>query len=183
MGRVHQCPLARRSDGPTCRSCWCARTPQARTPRSETASPAMCPCFRQSNWLDDALHADRVAAMAQRVRLELPAHLTSLRRSRRFVSRLADGMGTCRTGSRSRRSSSRRSSRTFSQHTDGPAGVRLEADGTTVTVAVEDCSHEQASVREWPIATGRPTGLGIVGACAARGVIRRCRREKRSGRS
>ena len=105
----------------------------------------------------------------RRARLELPAHLTSLRQSRRFVSRsltewaMPDWIPVAQIVVT-----------TFIEnvleHTDGPAGVRLEADATTVTVAVEDCSHEPASIREWPIATGRPTGLGIVGAlCQAWG--------------
>ena len=34
------------------------------------------------------------------------------------------------------------------QHTDSPAGLRLETDGATVTVAVEDASHVPASVHE-----------------------------------
>ncbi len=108
-----------------------------------------------------ALMLTGLRSWRKRVRLELPAHLTSLRRSRNFVSRsldewaMPDWIPVAQIVVT-----------TFIenvlQHTDGPAGVRLETDATSVTVAVEDCSHEQASIREWPIATGRPTGLGIV---------------------
>ena len=57
------------------------------------------------------------------------------------------------------------------EHTDGLAGVRLETDGSTVTVAVEDSSNAPASIREWPHGhADRPTGLGIVSAlCQAWG--------------
>ena len=49
-------------------------------------------------------------------------------------------------------------------HTDGRAAIRLETDGTTVTVAVEDSSHSLANVREPNEVTNTPTGLGILGA-------------------
>lgn len=42
--------------------------------------------------------------------------------------------------------------------------VRLETDGTTVTIAVEDDTHAQASVRETAEGSERPSGLRIVNA-------------------
>jgi hypothetical protein len=49
------------------------------------------------------------------------------------------------------------------QHTDGPPNLRLETDGVTVTVAVEDTSRSPAGIRErWPSAA--PSGLHIVDA-------------------
>jgi hypothetical protein len=50
------------------------------------------------------------------------------------------------------------------QHTDSTPNLRLEADGTTVTVAVEDFSHRAAGLREAPGDVNRPSGLNIVAA-------------------
>lgn len=50
------------------------------------------------------------------------------------------------------------------QHTDGSLSVRLETDGATVTVAVEDTSHAPASVRESACGADAPSGLRIVSA-------------------
>jgi hypothetical protein len=49
-------------------------------------------------------------------------------------------------------------------HTDGRPELRLESDGTTVTVAVEDSNHSPAVVREGEWATDAPSGLLIVSA-------------------
>jgi hypothetical protein len=49
-------------------------------------------------------------------------------------------------------------------HTESQAGIRLETDGDTVTVAVADSNHSSANIREPAQATGVPTGLGIVGS-------------------
>ena len=50
------------------------------------------------------------------------------------------------------------------QHTDSGPDVRLQADGATVTVAVDDASCVQASLRETPTHAGHPWGLRIVSA-------------------
>jgi anti-anti-sigma regulatory factor len=50
------------------------------------------------------------------------------------------------------------------QHTDCHPELRLETDGATVTVAVEDSSHSPAIVREGEWATDAPSGLLIVSA-------------------
>jgi hypothetical protein len=99
----------------------------------------------------------------QRVRVELPAQATSLRRSREFVDEwlrawsMPDWIAV-----------SKIIVTTFVEnvlaHTTGDPRVRLETDGETVMVAVEDCSHSQANVSEWSHATGRPSGLNILNA-------------------
>jgi hypothetical protein len=49
-------------------------------------------------------------------------------------------------------------------HTDSAPNVRLETDGVTVTVAVEDTSHTRAEVRDQLGARPRPSGLHLVSA-------------------
>ncbi|MBO0680380.1 sulfate transporter [Mycolicibacterium sp. S2-37] len=49
-------------------------------------------------------------------------------------------------------------------HTDSRPGLRLETDGTVVTVAVEDTSHQPANVHESPKPIPAPSGLKIVAA-------------------
>jgi hypothetical protein len=56
------------------------------------------------------------------------------------------------------------------QHTDSAPNVRLETNGTTVTVAVADASRVPPSVRESRHSGNAPTGLKIVAAlCRAWG--------------
>jgi hypothetical protein len=50
------------------------------------------------------------------------------------------------------------------QHTDSAPNLRLETDGTTVTVAVEDFSHRAAALCEARGDVSRPSGLKIVAA-------------------
>ncbi|BBY19697.1 STAS domain-containing protein [Mycolicibacterium litorale] len=50
------------------------------------------------------------------------------------------------------------------QHTESRPSLRLETDGTTVTVAVEDASHAPANVRERVDAVEVTSGLKIVAA-------------------
>jgi hypothetical protein len=49
-------------------------------------------------------------------------------------------------------------------HTDSAPNLRLESDGTTVTVAVEDTNHSSAGIREVPGNLSRASGLNIVAA-------------------
>jgi hypothetical protein len=98
----------------------------------------------------------------RRVRVELPAHVTSLRRSRQFVSdsltawSMPDWIAVAKIVVT-----------TFVEnvlaHTDSQPGIRVETDGITVTVAVEDSSHSPANIREPTEASNAPTGLGLVG--------------------
>jgi hypothetical protein len=49
-------------------------------------------------------------------------------------------------------------------HTDSPANLRVETDGTAVTVAVSDASHVPPGLRENPTADPGPSGLQVVAA-------------------
>jgi STAS domain len=99
----------------------------------------------------------------RRAHLDLPADLASLPRSRRFV---VDSLSTWSMPDLI--PVAKIVVTTFVEnvlaHTDSRAGIRLETDGTTVTVAVEDSSHSPANVREPTEVTNAPTGLGILGA-------------------
>jgi anti-anti-sigma factor len=56
------------------------------------------------------------------------------------------------------------------EHTDSAADIRLETNGTTVNIAVEDASHAPPSVHESRNAGDPPSGLKIVAAlCRAWG--------------
>jgi hypothetical protein len=50
------------------------------------------------------------------------------------------------------------------KHTESAPGIRVESDGTSVTVAVEDASHVPAGLHEDPVHSDVPSGLRIVGA-------------------
>ena len=50
------------------------------------------------------------------------------------------------------------------QHTDSQPAVRLETDGSTVTVAVADGSRQPPGLSENSMAADRPSGLKIVAA-------------------
>jgi hypothetical protein len=50
------------------------------------------------------------------------------------------------------------------EHTNSAPNIRLEADGATVTVAVEDGSHRRAELPEGSDGRRRPSGLSIVAA-------------------
>ncbi len=99
----------------------------------------------------------------EHVRIDLPAQDTSLRRSREFVDEWLRAWSM-----ENWIAVSKIIVTTFVEnvlaHTTGDPRVRLETDGETVMVAVEDCSHSQANVSEWSHATGRPSGLNILNA-------------------
>jgi hypothetical protein len=105
----------------------------------------------------------------RRARAALPADLTSLRRSRELVTDwltawsqeelipVAKVIVTALVEN-------------VLQHTQSAPGVRLEFDGSAVTVAVEDASHASAGVRERPGRDEVPSGLRIIAAlCRAWG--------------
>ncbi len=105
----------------------------------------------------------------RRACVELPSHLTSLRRSRAFVGDSLNEWAMPRWIPVAQIVVT-----TFVEnvleHTHSAAFVRLETDGSTVTVAVADSSHAPASLRETSLVKGTPTGLVIVNAlCRAWG--------------
>jgi hypothetical protein len=97
----------------------------------------------------------------RRARVELPAHVTSLRRSRQFVAASLNDWSMPAWIPAAKIVVT-----TFVEnvlaHTDGHAKVRIETDDLTVTVAVEDTSHSLANIREPSEVTNAPTGLGIL---------------------
>ena len=98
-----------------------------------------------------------------RARVALPADVSSLRRSRDLVERwltawahvdlipVAQVIVTALVEN-------------VLQHTDSGPDVRLQADGATVTIAVDDASSVQASLSETVTHAGHPWGLRIVNA-------------------
>jgi len=50
------------------------------------------------------------------------------------------------------------------QHTDSAPEVRLETDGSVVTVAVQDHSHRPPALNEYSTVRHIPSGLGLVAA-------------------
>jgi hypothetical protein len=99
----------------------------------------------------------------QRVRIDLPAHATSLRRSREFVAEWLQAWSMPDWIAVSKIIVTTLVENVLAHTTCDPR-LRLETDGETVMVAVEDCSHSQANVSEWSQATGRPSGLNILNA-------------------
>jgi hypothetical protein len=99
----------------------------------------------------------------RRARANLPAKLSSLRRSRELVTEwltawsqddlipVAKVVVTALVEN-------------VLEHTDSPPAVRLETDGVTVTVAVEDSSRGPVVLREDPKVSGIPSGLRVVAA-------------------
>jgi STAS domain-containing protein len=112
--------------------------------------------------VDDASSAES-PPLRWRARAELPADLTSLRQAREVVGEwltawsqpdlipVAKVVVTAFVEN-------------VLQHTDSSPGVRLESDGTAVTVAVEDASHLPAGPREGRRTNAAPSGLHIVSA-------------------
>jgi hypothetical protein len=99
----------------------------------------------------------------RRARADLPAQLTSLRRSRELVAEWltawsqADMIPVAKVVVTALVEN-------VLAHTDGPPAIRLETNGAAVTVAVEDASHVPAGVREGSTLTEAPSGLRIVSA-------------------
>ena len=110
-----------------------------------------------------ALSSDAPWRHRRHVRADLPADLSSLRRSRDLVEEWltawshADLIPAAKVVVT-----------TFVenvlQHTDSYPAIRLETDGSAVTVAVADGSRQPPSITENSTATDRPTGLKIVAA-------------------
>jgi anti-anti-sigma regulatory factor len=117
----------------------------------------------------DALSQRGPPPYRRRARADLPANLTSLRRSRELVAEWlsawarADFIPVTKVVVTA-----------FVEnvlgHTDSRPNLRLETDGATVTVAVSDTSSIPAGVRDTSAAGDPPSGLRVVGAlCRAWG--------------
>jgi hypothetical protein len=121
------------------------------------------PAYASIDGAFEALAERQPGKPRRRARAQLPASLASLRRSRELVTEcftawcLPEFIPVAKVVVTA-----------FVEnvllHTDGEPQVRLETDGATVTVAVEDSSHKVAGLREQSSGTNRPSGLGIVAA-------------------
>jgi hypothetical protein len=110
-----------------------------------------------------ALDSDIPARRRQRARAVLPAEMASLRRSREMVN------DWLTVWSRTQLIPAAKVVVTefvenVLQHTDSAPEVRLETDGSTVTVAVQDRSHRPPALNEYSITRHIPSGLGLVTA-------------------
>ena len=107
----------------------------------------------------------------QRARTELPAKLTSLRRAREVVAEWLTAWSQTDMIPVSKVVVTTFVENVL-QHTDSDPAVRLEFDGSAVTVAVEDASPVPAGLREEPKPYKVPSGLHIVSAlCRAWGNV------------
>jgi hypothetical protein len=116
--------------------------------------------------IEDALEAlaERQPGKARRrARAQLPASLTSLRRSREIVTECLSAWSLPELIPVAKVIVTALVENVL-QHTHSEPEVRLETDGSIVTVAVEDTSHQYAGFREDSTGTNRPSGLGIVAA-------------------
>jgi hypothetical protein len=101
--------------------------------------------------------------MRHRARADLPAEVHSLRRSRELVAGWltawshADFIPVTKIVATTLVEN-------VLQHTDCRPCVRLESNDVVVAVAVEDCSHTPAALREDATETGAPSGLRIMAA-------------------
>lgn len=98
-----------------------------------------------------------------RARAVLPADLSSLRRSRALVDQWLTAWTQVGLIPVTQVIITALVENVLAHATSWPQ-VRLETDGTTVTIAVEDDAHAQASVRETAEGSERPSGLRIVNA-------------------
>ena len=111
----------------------------------------------------DALATSRGRPQRRRARAGLPAAPSSLRRSRELMEewltawRQPDMIAVCKVIVTALVEN-------VLQHTNSPPCVRLETDGTNVTVAVEDTSQAAATLKETLASSGAPSGLMIVDA-------------------
>ena len=108
--------------------------------------------------------------LRRRARAELPAQLGSLRQARELV---AEWLGAWSETDLIPVTKVVLTAfiENVLQHTDSKPGIRLEYDGSAVTVAVEDASHLPAAPREDAKPYAAPSGLHIVAAmCRAWGT-------------
>ena len=117
----------------------------------------------------DAVSCTRSPPLRRRARAELPAQVTSLSRARELVADWLTAWSQPELIPVTKVVVT-----TFVEnvlkHTDSNPAVRLEFDGSAVTVAVEDDSHIPAGPRETPRPYMAPSGVHIVSAlCRAWG--------------
>lgn len=110
----------------------------------------------------DALK-DRTSHDRRRARAVLPEDLTSLRRARDLIEEWLTAWSQQELIAVTKVIVTAFVENAL-QHTADPPTVRLETDGTLVTVAVEDCSHAPAAVRDELAGRQVPSGLQIVAA-------------------
>jgi hypothetical protein len=99
----------------------------------------------------------------RRARADLPAKLTSLRRSRELVAEWLTAWAQADMIPVAKIIVTALVENVLA-HTDSPPAIRLETDGVAVTVAVEDTSHVPAGLREAAGHNVAPSGLRIVSA-------------------
>jgi STAS domain-containing protein len=105
----------------------------------------------------------------RRTRAELPAQLTSLSRARELVTEWLTAWAQTELIPVTKVVVTAFVENVL-QHTDCVPCVRLEFDGSAVTVAVEDADHAPAGVREYLRPNEAPSGLRVVSAlCRAWG--------------
>ncbi len=105
----------------------------------------------------------------RRARAELPAQLTSLSRARELVTQWLTAWSQTELIPVTKVVVTAFVENVL-QHTDCVPCVRLEFDGSAVTVAVEDADHAPAGVREYLRPNEAPSGLRVVAAlCRAWG--------------
>jgi hypothetical protein len=109
----------------------------------------------------DALPLSAVLPCRRRARADLPAGVTSLHRSRELVSDWLTAWSQPDMIAVTKVIVTALVENVLEHTTSAPC-VRLESDGRSVTVAVEDASPCQAGLREERLATRVPSGLRIV---------------------
>jgi anti-anti-sigma regulatory factor len=109
----------------------------------------------------DAVSCTGSTPLRRRVRAELPAQLTSLSRARDLVAESLTAWSQTELIPVAKVVVTAFVENVL-QHTDSTPAVRLEFDGSAVTVAVDDTSHLPAGLREDPKPYSAPSGLHIV---------------------
>lgn len=117
----------------------------------------------------DAVSCAKPPPVRRHARAELPAELTSLSRARELAAEWLTAWSQTDLIPVTKVVVTTFTENVL-QHTDSDPAVRLEFDGSVVTVAVEDTSHLPAGLREEPRPNTAPSGLHVVSAlCRAWG--------------
>lgn len=121
------------------------------------------PVYPSKDGALDALADRQGANPRRRARAHLPASLGSLRRSREIVTECLTAWSQTDFVAVAKVIVTALVENVL-QHTNSEPQIRLETDGVTVTLAVEDSSQKPAALREYSTGTICPSGLGIVAA-------------------